>query len=218
MPTRKTFRRRRNYRRKPWYARKYNAMQLAAKAAKGVWYLKGLVNSEMNHYTANNVITLGNAASPTILNLFSPIAEGIDDVSRVGQSIFVRAIKFRINIILNSTSSTGFRFLLVQDNQTISDTAPTLTDVLQTGSTLAFLNHNTLGRFKVLKNWYFTLDSAKANSKDISYNQVMRHHVRFNGASAGDTQRGAIFLMMFCDVSSNQPTLSYNYRIDFHDN
>jgi len=45
---RKGYRRRR---RAPWYRRKYNALQLAAKAMKGVRYVKGLVNSEMFNTT-----------------------------------------------------------------------------------------------------------------------------------------------------------------------
>lgn len=64
----RTFRRRRG-RSSPWYARKYNAMQLASAAWRGVRYIKGLVNSE-----SYRVITSGDvnpSSSGTIVHYTS---------------------------------------------------------------------------------------------------------------------------------------------------
>ena len=96
----RTFRRRRG-RSLPWYARKYNAMQLASAAWRGVRYVKGLVNSEMFHNTIDNT------NNPTPLGTIVPltnIAIGDSAVTRTGNSLFVRSIVMNMNCSQNASA------------------------------------------------------------------------------------------------------------------
>lgn len=202
----------------PWYNRRYNAMQLAAKAARGVWYLKGLVNSEMKHYVTTATVTPDNTTG-SVINLVAT-AQGDSDVGeREGNSIFLRNLLIRLAITQNATAtSTFYRIMVVQDTQQIGDTAPTIGNVLNTASTLSSLNTGTAGRFKIIKNWFFSTDDFKSNTRNIEYYKDMRVHVRYNGSAASDIQKNGFYLMMLSDQATNTPSITYNCKIGYHDN
>lgn len=210
-----------SYRKKSpsWYNKKYSTMQLAAKAWRGVKYIKGLVNSEMYHTIQNGSGLLSNAASPTVLNI-TAIAQGDTNTTRTGNSILLRNIAIRMEFINNTlTTATLYRIMLVQDNQTVADeTTLAVTDILESASTLSFISTTTTGRFKILKNWYFSTDSVSKVSKTISSYNSMMHHVRYNGTASTDVQKGAIFLVAFSDDGTNKPLFSYNIKTSYHDN
>lgn len=217
MPYRRTRRIRRTRRRAPWYKRRYNALQLASKAARGVWYLKGLVNSEMHHLVTNSTVSVTNTA--TIIPL---TAIGQDDTAsgRTGNSILLRNIFMRWGLTNNpAASSTYFRCLLVQDKQQIGDTAPTITDVLQSSSTLSSLSLNSAGRFKILKDWFFILNNVDKTSRNAKLYLDVRKHVRFNGAAGTDIQKNGIYMMVLSDqVIGTAPSFVYNVKLGWHDN
>jgi len=108
--------------------------------------------------------------------------------------------------------------MLIVDNQQISDTAPTTAELLQTSSCLSALNSNQSGRFKILKNWFFTIDNAKNKTRVIDYYSKLWHHVKFNGTLGGDIQKGGIYLFFLSDQPTNTPTIYYNCKIGYHDN
>ena len=125
------FRRRRNQKRsrKSWYNRKYSALQLATKAWKATRYIKGLVNSEMLHNRIGGNINIDSTGG--LLSL-AAISQGDSDSGRTGNSIFARNLSMNLNVKINASNlATQFiRIVLLQDNQQISDTAPTISDVL----------------------------------------------------------------------------------------
>lgn len=223
------YNRRRNYRRRrrpqsnSWFnTSKFTpqkAYALASQAAKDIWYIKGLVNSEMLHATFTGSGTLGNASSPTVLNL-TALAQGDTVAGRTGNSILLRGLQMRFQFTNNASAiNTLYRVILVQDNQTVSDeTTLAVTDILDTASTLAPISVANAGRFKILKNWYFGTNTVAATQKVIQQYLKMYHHVRYNGAASTDIQKGAIFLIAFCDQSVNQPVFSYNIKTNYHDN
>lgn len=97
-------RRRRNYRSSPWYKKKYSVAQIATKAAAGVRYLSGLVNSErFKHDLFGNLSNVTNTGA--MLHL-TGIAVGNEDSERTGNSIFVRHVTSRLAFNINS-SYTG---------------------------------------------------------------------------------------------------------------
>lgn len=216
MPPRKTFRKR-TRRRTPWYRRKYDALSLAAKAAKGVWYLKGLVNSEMLHNQGIGSTTTNNLGTITLLN---GMAQNDTSSGRTGNSILMRNVHLRLNFIQNSAAiSTTYRVMLILDKQQVGDTLPTLTDILENASSpLSPLATASAGRFKIMKNWLFTTDDAKTQTKLIEYYKQFRFHTRYNGPTNVDIQKNGLYLVTLCDQSVNAANFNYSWKVGYHDN
>ena len=190
----RTFRRRRG-RSLPWYARKYNAMQLASAAWRGVRYVKGLVNSEMFHNTIDNT------NNPTPLGTIVPltnIAIGDSAVTRTGNSLFVRSIVMNMNCSQNASAldNTFIRMVLFIDTQQVSDTAPVSGDIFATTGPNALINLDSAGRYKFLKTWEFAL-STQNPAKVIKYYKNLRHHVRYNGPNSTDVQKVVFIWLLF---------------------
>lgn len=213
---RRVYRRRRRRRTAPWYRRRYTAMQLATKAAKGVWYLKGLVNAEMHHHIKASSGSITN--SGTVLHL-TDIAQGDNDAERTGKSIFVRNVFSRLAVEQHASAThTGIRMILFIDTQQVADTSPSVTNVLESTSILSSLNTETAGRFKVLKDWTFYVNDTSSTTRVIKYFKNLRHHVRYNGTAGTDQQKGALYLLYLSDEGTNQPTLYWNIKLGYHDN
>ena len=127
--------RKRGYRRKKstkWYRKKYDAISIAKHAAKGVWYLKGLVNSEMFHNQQTGSTTVPNTGVLTLLN---GMAQNDTSSGRTGNSILMRNVFLRLVLTQHpNATSTVYRVMLVLDKQQISDTSPTITNILETFS------------------------------------------------------------------------------------
>lgn len=216
MAYRRRVRFRRRARRAPWYRRKYNAVQLASKALRGLSYVKGLVNSEMFHNT------ISNTSNPTPLGTIVPltnIAIGDSNVTRTGNSLFVRSIVMNMNCSQNASAldNTFIRMILFIDTQQVSDTSPVSGDIFATTGPNALVNLDSAGRYKFLKTWEFAL-STQNPAKVIKYYKNIRHHVRYNGSAATDVQKGGIYLALVSSQSTNVPTLNYHVRIGYHDN
>lgn len=202
-----------------WYNTAYTMTpkQLASQALKGVWYLKGLVNSEMKHVITASASTPSNSGS--IIHL-TAVGQGDSDVAnRSGNSIFVRNLFARLSFERNASATNTFvRYIFFIDTQQVGDTNPTVATVLNSSSTLSALNTGTAGRFKILKDGMVSLSSSGQSAiyKKIYLN--MRHHVRYNADSGSDQQKGAIYLLVISDQATNTPTFTYNIKIGYHDN
>ncbi|AUM61883.1 capsid [uncultured virus] len=216
MAYRRRVRFRRRARRAPWYRRKYNAVQLASKALRGLSYVKGLVNSEMFHNTFS-ATTYPNHLGDIIP--LTNIAIGDTAVTRTGNSLFVRSIAMNMNCSQNASAldNTFIRMILFIDTQQVSDTTPTISNILATTGPNALVNLDSAGRYKFLKTWEFAL-STQNPAKVIKYYKNIRHHVRYNGPNATDIQKGGLYLAFVSSQATNTPALNYHVRIGYHDN
>lgn len=200
---------------KAWYKRKYTPMELAQKAAQGVWYLKGLVNSE--RLSGINASSMGVGITGEIQHITN-IAQGDTITGRTGNSVFVRSILGRQNFEKNSSATiTHIRQVIFIDLQQVTDADPTPGMLLDSVSVLSPLSTQTQGRFKILSSRMFTLTEQNP-TKDVYFYKNLRHHVRYNGTSAGDIQKGGIYVMTLSNEASNEPTCRYNWKVSYHDN
>ena len=209
-------RRRRATRAQPWFKNANSAYKLAAQAAKDIWYIKGLVNSEMLHRTVSGSTTTSSTGTMTLLN-----ALGQDDTSsgRTGNSVLMRNVLVRAVFTQNPTAiSTQYRVMIVKDTQQISDTAPAVSDILESLNPLSTLKVGNAGRFKILKSWFFTTDDDKGQTKVINYYKDMRMHTRFNGIADTDIQKNGLYLVTICNQATNTPTFDYYWKVGYHDN
>lgn len=215
MPIRRS-KRTRSRRTKPWYKRKYNALQLAAKAAKGVWYLKGLVNSEMLHNQSLSSTTIPNSG---ILIPVNGIAQGDTASGRTGNSVLMRNLLLKCSFEQNASATiTTYRMMIILDKQAIADTVPSATDVLESANPMSPLATASAGRFQVLKQWFFTTDDTKSQTRTIEYYRNMRIHARYNGTANTDIQKNGLYILVIADQATNTPTFRYSYKLGYHDN
>lgn len=218
--------RKRGYRRRrvAWYNRKYSVAQLASKALKGVRYLKGLVNSEKFKH---DLIGSGTHINTGTMTHLTGIAIGDGDGQRTGNSIFVRNVSIRGALIRPgppafTAMDVRVRMMLLIDKQQVGDTAPTPADVLaSTGtsnSVYSHLNPATVGRFTILRSRLYALTEDNPTIP-INWNVNLRHHVRYNGSTGTDIQRGGIYLLIITTApSGNGAAFDRAIRVSYHDN
>lgn len=213
------FYKRRRSRTVPWYRKKYSAAQLAVKAVRGVNYLRGLVNAELHKHDFGNITTVN--WSGTVIPLFG-IPIGDLDSERTGNSIFVRYINTTGSIVKNASADfTTVTIKMFIDKQQIGDTQPSSSDILETTgnaySPFAKLNTETVGRFSIIHSRTYNLNSDRPSCL-FSIRKTLRHHVRYNGATGGDIQKGGIYLMIITDQQSTLPTITHDTRVSYYDN
>ena len=219
-PSAKAWARGRKMKRKhtAWYDKKHSARGLAIKALKNIHHIKGMVNSERHYVT--QTATVNPSSTGSIVHLTS-IGQDDTATGRTGNSILLRGININLECSMSSSITNGetyFRIILFKDNQQIGDTSPGVTDVLASATTSSFLNQSQAGRFQILKNWYFTLDSIRGKSRIISHFVNQHTHVRWNGANGTDIQKNGVYLLFLSDESTNTPTVTYNTKLGWHDN
>lgn len=202
---------------KPWYSRKYSAMDAGRYALSQIWRLKGLINSEM--HKLDNVASAVSVVNTGVVDCMNKVATGDSISTRTGNSIYVRSLNIKGSYAIGTSETSNFiRLAVVLDTQQISDTSPSWTDIYETTSTLAHLNPATVGRFKVLKDMRIVMNSANKPNGQFELNIPMRHHVRFNGTADTDIQKGSIYVVYLGSYTTNAPLLNYRARLSFHDN
>ena len=203
MPYKKNYRRRR--RRTPWYNRKYSTYELADKAAKGVWYLKGLVNSEMNTAISSN--NSQSITSTGYTSHLTGVATGDDNNQRTGMSIFARSLFGRLSFVHNSAGNAvqHIRVMIVKDKQQVSDTNPAIGDLLNSIDPWSPLDTDDKGRFQVLYDRFISVTTEKP-SINLKVLRKMRQHIRYNGGATTDIQKNGLYLMMVSSTTANHPT------------
>lgn len=201
----------------PWYDQKYSATDAARYALSQVWRLKGLVNSEMLKQDIQYSESSTNAG---VVDPLTEIAQGDSSSTRTGNSIYVRSVNVKGLWNWNSAGDANqtVRCVVIQDTQQIGDTRPAWTDVFAHATVVSHLNPNTVGRFKILYNQVFDLNTQNPR-RHFEINLAMRHHVRFNGANSTDIQRGGLYMLhLSTQASTNYPTLYGESRVSYHDN
>lgn len=219
---RRTISRRRTFRRRrPTYTTTGSALHLARQAARGVYYLKGLVNSELKKFDASSTGNLPDTGSVLSLN---SIAQGDDITQRSGNSILVRSVDCRF-LFQRDPAAAGAnkvqlcRVSLVMDKQQISDTSPTHSDIYDGTGPLTHLNKLNVGRFTILWSRVFILDNDSKFSKVMKCHKKMRHHVRYNGSATTDIQKGGLYFVFSSDQSTTDfPAYQLDSRVSYYDN
>uniref|UniRef100_UPI004049BFEF hypothetical protein n=1 Tax=Flavobacterium sp. TaxID=239 RepID=UPI004049BFEF len=201
---------------KSWYDKKYSTAELAIKAWNATKKIKGLVNSEMLWHQETASVTPGTSANITSLAF---IAQGDTDEGRTGNSILARSINAKISLIMDASATYDFvRVMVLFDLQQISDTPPTAANILEVSTNYQSpLNKATAGRFKVLYNNIYTLNTNYP-TRTIEIYKKIYHHVKYNGSANTDIQRGGIYIMLLGSDNSNKTTCNYYYRLGYHDN
>nr|WOE49731.1 MAG: putative capsid protein [Cynopterus sphinx circular DNA virus 3] len=215
---RKTYKKANKRKASPWYNKRYSAKDLALQALQQAKMLRGIINSEKHVQDTNHVSNAQNF----IFRLVN-ITQGSNSDNRQGNSILLKSIYIRGQIEINPvvTGNTRYTLAIVRDEQQIADTTPSLGDIWQDATdSESMLNKTTAGRFKVI--WrttrYLTPSSGGKPVALIDKFVKLNNHIRFNGTTAADLQKGGYYLCLLTSEGVNFPTLNVQARLSFYDN
>lgn len=187
--------------------------------------------------SAANVTDTTGLAVPLVF-----LTAGTDYNNRISDRVRVKRVQFTVRISTAAaslgatpTSEEFTRFYLIQDLQQVSDTSPTVNDVLFSGSTPQFpvLNMSTAqGRYKML--WHsplmvhsrlatssvagaVTTPLSPTQSPVVSCDRSMDLLVTFNGTANTDIQKNGLYLLVSTNLAADTLDIDYNWRVSYLD-
>lgn len=190
-------------------------------AIRGVNMMKNLINTEKK-YIENLTIGPIIVTSAGRIDCISLIAQGLTDITRVGNSILGASLQLRKNVVVSAVDpSQTLRMILFLDKNNANGTLPLVTDVLTTADISSMSNINNNDRFVILRDSVVTVSTSGDNKNyEKFYVDLTRLHIKFDGTAA--TQASAaenhIYVLLISDVAVNGPTVTVGNRIAFYDN
>lgn len=190
--------------------------QMAQSAWQGVRYLKGLVNSELHQGDISGFVAPTSSGQQVAV---TSIAQGDLIANRTGNSILLKKVYIRSHLQLHSSASQSiFRLVVVRDKQQVADASPSYETVFSPGGgVLSALNTDNLGRFEVLYDKSFVVDSTDP-LVPVEVCVPTSSHVRYNGPGSMDINKGGIYVVCASNEPTNAPVWSYRIRAMWHDN
>lgn len=210
----------RSFRRKrgssKWYNKKYSVAQIASTAYRGMRMLKGIVNAERKFVDVTLVTALSNTGDITQLN---PLAEGATESTRNGLSVLMKNLFIRQALYMNSAARIEFiRLIVFVDSQQVGDTAPAVTDVLETASYVSPLNRQAAGRFSILYDHVHSFSITGSQCGFLKLNIPVNLHAKYNGAASTDIQKNGVYILRIESEATNHASGNMYSRINYYDN
>jgi hypothetical protein len=200
-----------------------DAYSLGERALKGLNQIRKLINIETKYtdvlasYTPNNTISV---------TYFTPIAQGLDNTNRVGDSIRLQSLDFSWCCLVSTSATygTALRVIIVRDNENQA-AAPTGAQLLVDptaplfeASPYVYLN---LRRFAILYDENILLDVAAGGSsiKKGGFSSSHNGHVKFRGtgATSASAGEGSIWMFLVSNQASLTPAFNSNFRLTYTD-
>lgn len=213
---------RRNYRRrgpkKPWYTKKYSALEIAGKAWTMAKYTKSLLNVERKKIEVSAAALSLTTAG--LLTHLTAVPAGDGSNQRDGISILCKSLNLKGFIRPNGSDglSRMVRISLLCDTQQIGDTVPGYTDVYSSSSVISHLNHTTVGRFTILKEMTFILNPNDLTLRSFDWYIPLTKHARYNGPAATDIQKNGLYIATCVDDQTNAALITFDCRLSYTDN
>lgn len=202
---------------KPWYARRYSAVELAGKAWSGVKMLKGLVNVEKHYFDTTDSGSLSNAGSVTLL---SGIAQGDDVNSRNGNSVLAKTLLMRYHYerAASNTALVNYvRMMIIKDLEN-TGSAPTVTDVLASADVNSPLNVDHTSRYQVIRDKLYAFSTNGTEGKIGKEFIKINDHLKFTGSAGSNVYKNALYCLLITDQSANPPGYAWQARLGYYDN
>lgn len=198
---------------KPWYMRKYNAIDMATKALSTANYVKGLVNVEHKYFDSSVSSPISTTATLTHL---TPISQGDGPSSRDGNSVRLKSLFARDNIAINASATTSFCRLIYFIWK--DDDAPAASDLLLTGVYDSQLNIEKSDKYKILSDRSLSFDNVGTKSKSMKTFRKLNHHLKFDNTAGTDYESGSIWVLAISNEATNTLSRSSNQRVRYIDN
>lgn len=193
-----------------------DAWSLAKRTAYGLNEIRKLINIETKIAEATGTSAIDTSGAVTSMSL---IAQGLDYQNRVGDSIKLQRIEFRVRWSVGTGAATFIRTMLVRDLDNYG-TKPTLGDVLQTVSVLSPKDYLNADRFSILYDELGCLNQSDSNSVS-TFEMAHEGHIKYLGTTAADASngKGALYMMFLSNEAAGvtAPTVVLHTRIYFTD-
>lgn len=200
----------------------YNtAYDVGKKALQIALMTKNLLNVEKKKFPIQQTAVAINTTG--LVTSLCNIAQGDSSVTRTGDSILAKSITMRLTLSQHASATITFiRFMLVMDTQQVSDTLPTLADILESIDVTGLLNDQSLGRYRILQDKTYTLTSNGKQGifvKDyIKLGGDKGQHIRYNGSLSSDVQKSGLYWIQLSNEATNTPTITSFMRLNYIDN
>ena len=179
-------------------------------------------NAEYKRVDQNLSITPTTTGVFTLLNGLAP---GTDDTERIGRSVRMTSLSWRISQSTNaSATTTQVRYMIVIDRQA-NDAVFAIADLLQAGSEIVSMRAaHSSKRFHWLADFVVT---SSNNDLDVVFRKGFARInrkagvVEFDAGTAGtvaDINTNSLHLVTITNEVTNTPTVLFNARLYFLDN
>lgn len=149
------------------------------------------------------------------------ILQGTINNQRIGASVTILSVSFRLDFDINTTvpTTSSFRHVIVWDRQPNNyTTAPIITDILTTATLTSFLAFDNLDRFVVLRNQLLTVSENGQETQFTEGFVKINMKSRYLNTASTEPNSGALLAFFISDQTTNPPTVNGNYRVRFKDN
>lgn len=193
---------------------------------KDVMMLKTLINVEKKYIdTASAGTTLAAGTTGTVVPL-SLVAQGTDNINRIGDSIKYTSIEVEGFVSLNVATQDFIKIAVILDRQ-VNGALPNFANIYDLNTVTAAIakrSRLTVDRYSVLKVFEFPLNSNGEQTKKfkayIKCPLGTDYHQKHNntGGAITDIYSNAIYLAFGGNNTANMSVINYNCRVRFVDN
>lgn len=192
--------------------------QFATKAWSGVQQIRKLINVEEHRF--DTAIGSAIAVGGNVVHL-SAVDIGDAQSQRTGSSILCKGMHCRVVVLKNTAATqTVVRLMLIKDKQQVSDTSPTIAQVLDTANVVSHVSPDFTDRFAILRDFTYSFDTVGVGAiKNFDFKvDLSGTHINYNGATGADIQKNGLYWIQIANEAVNAPTISFISRLTFYDN
>lgn len=196
-------------------------VDMAVKAAKGVRYIKNLINVERKF---NDTVYSGTAQTTTpVITSLSAISEGSDYNNRDGLSVKPSSLSLRGVVSAQASQTVGnvfVRCMIIRDKEGLG-TAPVDSDILESKNDInSPLNHVNGKRFQVLHDKMYSIsDGGGPSGHAFKAFKKLSGHIRYSNSTTG-TREGQLYMLTMSSTATaiDEPLVAWYARLRFIDN
>lgn len=201
-----------------------------AQLARAVAPAIGMINTEMKYFDVSSQPAYFNpGTSDSLTCLTGAIAQGLTDITRIGDSILAKNIAIKFNLFANMTAAlhqTQTRLILFVWKENANINAPLISKIFTTPAEfLSGFNKDYTDQFVVLKDKVFCHNAniSAATLQDVKHVKVYKnldYHMRFIDGTAAGWSVNHVYLLLRSTgpTAANQGAADVWSRLNYTDN
>ncbi len=171
---------------------------------------------ELKTHDTEDLGTIGTTAD---IQCLTQTVQGNTSLSREGLEIRPKYLRWKLFTTLHASATfTLCRLIIFADTEN-TGVYPTVGQILEAASVIAWKEHDTRPRFKFYKDITYYLDDVKKKTALITGTIKFgkKAKIWYKGVTAEEISNGknAIFILMISDDNTNQPGMNFISRLRF---
>lgn len=179
--------------------------------------IRRMLNTETKCFDAAGA-TITPTTTGTITDLTSGIAQGVTDITRVGDSMKVLRLVLNATVTMNVTAASEqfIWVMLIRSSDEIMTAAQLNTLDANAYAHLGEPTWDYKDQYRILWSRRIHVD-PEHQSKILLADLKLNDHVQYN-AGGNTVNSGCIFMAMWSNSTTNNPSFSYVFRMTYVDN